>query len=356
MKNINKFLLTLFMPVLLYSISGCNKYDNLIPLTGFTVTTSKLTYRVGDSVIFNVNGKPNEIVFFSGEPGKQYANINRDSAAGGINKLIFQSSMQQGTLPNNDSLFLLISSNLQTYDSTGIANATWTNITSRNTHWPTTLATSYTTSDSVDISDFNAADSINIAFRFKGKQYAAAAQRKWEIQNVALTNNLTDGTKYQLFSAPYAGTANNSAFAYTGWVTANLISDTSLHGFNGWNLGSYGFSSANQLLNSNYISITGAYPIIFNPGTGVNNNPHDAWAITRKVSLRTIRPDAGITIKNVVDAAYAGVTYVFKPGLYLTYVYKYTVPGTYTATFVGQNSNEDKTSAVQQQIQITVTP
>ncbi len=335
---------------------SCKKYDSIESPNGFDVTTSKLTYKVGDSVLFNFSGQPDEITFYSGESGRQYANLGRNSASG-INKLVFQSSMQQGVLPGNDSLLLLISSNLKGYDSASIVNATWTNITSRNSKWPTTLATSFVTSDSIDISDFNVNDSINIAFRYLGKKNALAAQRRWQIQAFALTNNLSDGTRYQLFSAPFSGAANASSFQYTGWIQASLKNNT-LPGFNAWNVGNAGSSAADKVNNSNGIAIKTAYPIQFDPGITVNNDDNDDWLITTKTSLKSVRPDAGVTIKNEVNAAFAGLEYVYNkiPGVYVRYLYRYTAPGVYNITFVATNLNQNKVEKQIKTIQLTITP
>jgi hypothetical protein len=353
----NNFLIIVFtLGLMVMSTVSCTKYDGNNSPDGFDVNTAKLTYKVGDSVLFNFSGQPDEITFYSGESGKQYNNINRNSAAG-INKLVFQTSMQQGVLSSSDSLQLYISTNLNGYDATSIQNATWTNITSRNTKWPTTLATTFTISDSIDISDFNKADFINIAFRVLGKKDPVNPQRKWQIQNLSLTNNQPDGTQYQLFSAPFAGTANPSSFQYTGWVQASVKNNT-LPGFNAWNVGTSGISTLDSVRNSNGIAIKTAYPIQFDPGTTVNNDDNEDWLITTKTSLKTIRPDAGVTIKNEVNAAFAGLEYVYNkiPGVYVRYLYKYNTPGVYNITFVASNLNQNNIQSVVKTIQLTIIP
>jgi Domain of unknown function (DUF5017) len=353
-----------YLPLLMLTLSlgmllaSCNKYeDNEMP-SGFQVTTQKLTYKVNDSVLFNFNSGPDEIIFYSGEPGKRYENQVARSEAG-INKLIFQSAMQNGVLINNDSMRLLVSVNLAGYDSASIVNATWTDITSRNTKWPTVLSTVFTTSDSVDISDFNNAGLINIAFRAIGKQYAAAAQRKWQIQNLALGNRLVDGTVTPLFATPLtsATTVTASAFQYTGWVQASIKNNT-LPGFNAWNVGTGGISTADSIRNSNGIIIRTTYPIQFDPGTTVNNPDNDDWLITTKVNLKTVRPDAGVTIKNEVNAAFPGMNYLFNkiPGVYAQYLYFFKTPGVYNITFVAANLNNNRIGTVVKQLQITITP
>jgi len=186
---------------------ACNKYDENVAPDNFQVTTEKTDYKVNEKVTFNFNSGPDMIVFYSGEPGKRFENHERTLQAG-TPKLVFQTAMQQGLIPNNDSLQLLVSSDLKNYDSAGVLAATWTDITSRNTKWPTALSATYTTSDSINLSDFNNANSINIAFKAIGKKYATAAQRKWQMQNLTLTNFSDDGTVTPLFST----------FANTSWV------------------------------------------------------------------------------------------------------------------------------------------
>jgi hypothetical protein len=353
-----------YMPLLILTLSiamflaSCNKYeDNEMP-SDFQVTTQKLTYRVNDSVLFNFNSGPDEIIFYSGEPGKKYENRELKSAAG-INKLFFQTSMQNGVLPNNDELRLLVSSNLNGYDAAAITAATWTDITSRNTKWPTTLATTFTISDSIDISDFNTAESINIAFRAIGRQYPAAAQRKWQLQNLTLSNRLSDGTVTPLFAAPLtnAATATPSVFQYTGWVQAS-ISNNTLPGFNAWNVGTGGISTADSVRNSNGITIRTTYPIQFDAGTTVNNPDNDDWLITTKVNLKTVRPDAGTTIKNEVNAAFTGMNYLFDkiPGVYAQYLYFFKSPGVYNVTFIASNLNNNRIGTVVKQLQLIITP
>jgi len=50
---------------------ACKKYDAIETPSGFDVTTIKLTYKVGDSVLINFSGHPYLINFYSGKSGKQ---------------------------------------------------------------------------------------------------------------------------------------------------------------------------------------------------------------------------------------------------------------------------------------------
>jgi Domain of unknown function (DUF5017) len=341
-------------------VTSCTKYGDIETKepSDFNVTVDKATYKVGDSVIFKMSSAVDQIAFFSGENGKRYEYKDKTTEAG-TPKLVFQSNMTQGLLTNPDSLKLYISSNLKGYDSASVVNATWTDITARNTKWPASLTTTFTTSDSIGLADFNSADSVNIAFRVMNKNYATSAQRRWQVQNLTLTNFLANGTSYPLFSS----------FANIGWAQVSVknspVPNTAAFNTHTWNVGQFGVNANNSTLiiggracNSNGVPIATGYPLTFDPSTAVNTNENDDWIITSAINLKTIRPDVGVTIKNAVNAAFAGLTYVFNatPGVYAQYVYRYTTPGVYNVVFVGSNINNGSVSKVVRQVQITVVP
>ncbi|HEY9262043.1 DUF5017 domain-containing protein [Chitinophaga sp.] len=323
-----------FLCVLLFV--ACRK--NLVDTPAdFNVTTDLLAYKEGDSVTFNLSGNPGTIVFFSGEAGKSYENRTRTSAAGMV-KLQFQTSMQQGPVPPKpcpDSLLLLISTNLQGYDAAHIQQATWTNISSRNTKWPKSLATSFTTSDTIDISDFNTAEKVNIAFRVLNKKTGTIAQRKWAIQNLTLYNNLPDGNAAPLFTN----------FTNTAWVQASLPqTPPDSTGINAWNVGTWNVSAADSVRNSNGITIRTSYPITFNPGTAVDNEDNDDWLITTAVDLKATKPDVGAVVKNEIALKASTYKYVFKKA------------GTYQVTFVATNNSLDESKSQIRQLTLKILP
>lgn len=329
-KNLNRpaarFVLALALTAA--GLTGCQLTD-VNSSDGFQVSTEKTTYRVGESIRFNFSGGlVDQVVYFSGEPGRRYENRSRTSATG-QNRLIFQSSMQQGVLPGTDSLRLLVSTNLAGYDANSVAAARWTDITSRNTRWPTTLATAFTTSDSVNLNDFATAGKVNIAFRFLGKKNATAAQRRWQIQNVTLVNTLSDGTVTPIFNT----------FANTGWVQVSQKNPAVA-----WNVGTANISAANSLSNTSGVLIRTAYPISVDPGLATNVDDNDDWLISSAFDLKTVRPDVGVTVKN------GGAN------MPTNYRYTFARPGTYTLTFVGMNQSVDTSKETVRQLQLTITP
>lgn len=321
--------------------TGCRRNEAAMP--DFNVYTDQLAYQAGDTITFNLSGNAGAIVFFSGEAGKAYDNRDRKSMAG-VERLVFQTSMQQGPVPPNpcqDSLQLLISTNLEGYDAAHINKATWTNITSRNSKWPQSLSTSFTTSDSIDLSDFNKADKVNIAFRVLNKKNSVMPQRKWVIQSFSLYNNLPDSTSTPLFTN----------FANTGWVQASLLNnndpgtaENKYTGFNAWDVGTWNVSAADSVRNSNGIPIRNGYPVTFNPGTKINNDDNDDWLITSSIDLKTTKPDVGMVVQNEVALKSTTFKYAFKK------------PGTYLVTFVATNNNLEDSKSQVKQLTLKITP
>jgi hypothetical protein len=339
-------LFTIMVLLGVFTFFNCTKTTIVSP-DDFTVVTKDSVFKVGDTIKFNMTGRPDQVVFYSGEVGMRYANATRSSDTSGYTKLFFQSSLQQGVLTNGDSLRLLVSSNLKGYDKTSIQNATWTDITSRNTKWPVTVSASFINSDSVNLSDFKKADSINIAFRYIGKQ-SAAVQQKWSIQGFTLIHIMPDGTKTGLFAAPQttSGTAT-SAFQYTGWVQCSMKNDTTT-GYNVWNVGAANVSSSTALKTPNGITIAGGYPLTFNPGPLTNDPANDDWVITSKVSVKQVKPDFGVAIKGATNVSLTRFN-----ALPTTY---YKTVGTYTATFVAINRDVDNLKQVVRQVKVKVIP
>lgn len=374
---------------LVFMTCACKKYANLVPpsLSSFNVTTNGIVFHLSDTVIFSFSSSVDQILFYSGEAGMNYANRNR-LYSDGINKILFQSAMGSGSLLNKDSLRLMITSNLKSYDSAGVMAANWQDITDRNTQWPTALTsywtTVYTPSDSIDITDFNAADSVNIAFKVLGKKDPQYAQRWWKIYGINILNIQNDGTVYSLNTGPYGnnnssgastpsytGTSGIPILAYAGLFEVNIknnpppVSMTDVtQNFNSWDVGTYGINYFNSPLviggvgcNYNGRQIRTTYPITFNPGANINNDDNEDWLITEPVNLKQVNPDQGIIIKNPLDLAFTNFTYVIgTPGTYATYKYNFSKPGIYNVVFVGENRNNNKLEQVVRQIQITVTP
>jgi hypothetical protein len=334
-------------------LSACENNDK-ISTPDFGVSADKVALKVGDTIQFNFTGKADVLTFYSGELGSNYDTKDRLTSEG-IVKLAFLSAMQQGPIPpaaSQDAFSLLISTDLAGYDAESIGKATWTDITSRNTKWPTALTTSYTSSDAIDISDFNAANKINIAFKYVGKPNPTFAQRKWQIKDLTLNNTLADGTVTPLFST----------FANVGWVQASVKNDLNMGtpatlgvGYNAWNVGTWNVSATNnpilftttsgvKAVNTNGIVIATGYPITFDPGTTINNDENEDWLITSAIDLKKTKPDVGNVIKSPITKSLTKYSYIYRKA------------GNYTITFDAMNNDLNNSIHSVKQIQITVVP
>jgi hypothetical protein len=108
-------------------LSSCEDY---IDMPEFDVWTDSDTYAAGEEITFHFSGDPQNIAFWSGEPGHIYANKDRTSEQGAIQTVQFTSLAGEGA--QNDNLSFLISTDFNgTYDAANLAAATWTDITDR---------------------------------------------------------------------------------------------------------------------------------------------------------------------------------------------------------------------------------
>ena len=364
------------LSIITFFNTSCNKLIDAKSTAGFNVVTDKQSYNAGDTVVFSINQEVDEILFYSGKPGNNYNTKNRTYEQG-TNILKFQTSLSQASKTNNgDTLLLKIATNLQSYDSMGIANANWVDMTSF-AKWPSITTTGFVNSGSVDISRFNTSDSVYIAFQVLGKQNVATQQRKWQVQNLTLSNVLSDSTFTPLFAAPFTSTASLTTdtvpyFQFVGWSQVNLKNNPPFSfintNYNAWNVGDYGINTLNPPLvinnkpcNSSGVSIQSAYPITFDPGpTTVKNNPdNEDWLITSPVNLKLVRHDfPTAVIKNFVNTPTKGMKYVKADGVYA----KYTLPvdstfksgQTYDMVFVAQNFNLNQKNEVVRHVMVKV--
>ncbi|MGV8092721.1 MAG: DUF5017 domain-containing protein [Mangrovibacterium sp.] len=297
-------------------LHACNQ-DEFAQFT-FDVSTLKSSYEVGETIEFNFSGNPYMITYYSGESGKKYENRDRTTVQG-LPKLRFTSLVASGTQVN--SLHLMVSSDFQgivTGDDAAtlnnIAKATWTDITSRATLSSGTSAAS----GAIDLSNFAALEKpVYIAFKYTAE--SGSIQRKWTISGLTVTNELPDGSIYTLANLTSSAISNygNSNLFSPGWVSYNIINSFK------WTVGST-------------LVITGATT------AAAATDPAEAWVFTGPIDLHKVTPDLGVPVKTITTRMNS-------------YTTRYTVPGTYTATFVGSNANVYGVTEKKKQIELTIT-
>ena len=298
------------------ALGSCSKEIGLAPLS-FDVKADSTSYTAGSRATFLFSGKPDNITFYPGVPGRRFEFKDRTEAAGTA-QLQFRTALNSGAQPN--TLALMVSTDFpggvtSTTPPSIITGANWTDITAR-----ATWATSSTVAPSgiVDLSDFVAAGKpVYIAFK-----YAAAAgsiQNRWTITNLSLRNVLADGTSYVLDTLPALVIVNNYGVGANmpGWANATIANTYR------WTL-----SAANMV-------IAGATT------AAAATAPAEAWAITGPINLKQVTPDAGIILQTM-----ANVTPSFP--------YTYTTRGNYKAVFVGSSANRDQQQSVERSLTISV--
>ena len=378
MKKTNKVLFSIIMVSLLSGIIACNKLTSVPSISAFNVVADKQSYNIGDTVNFTIYDDADIITFYDGKLGMNINNSNRYIAAG-TNILKFQTALTQANVNNmGDTILLKIGTNLKSYDSSGVYNANWTDITNL-ANWPVVTTSGFVSSGKVDVSSFNNADSVYIAFQVLGKQKTTTSQRKWQIQAFTLCNILADSSYTPLFF-PKLNTFYNPSvdttpsFLNVGWTEVNIKNNPPLSyittNYGAWNVGDYGFNASNtpyftlvnnvpKPTNSSGVILATNYPVTFDPSNVKNTPANEDWLISSAVNLKTVRPDfPTAVIKNEANTPVKGFKYIRSGGILATY--KVVIDATfisgktYDMAFVAQNLNVNQSNEVVKHIQVKV--
>lgn len=296
-----KIIAAIILPAVLVS---CTKRYELGSVEDFSVTLEKATYKVGEPIRFVFNGKPDNVVFWSGEAGRRYEFRERTIVQGNTIGLNFKSFAQYGPSPVDQStLKLLISTDFNgKYDSTNVLAATWEDITSKAV---LSSGQDQTSSGNIDLSEFAARNkNMVLAFRYKTAVVKPeTAQNRWVIRSFDLKT--VNEQKEETALATMA-TAGWSSFNFSGPATR-------------WSI------TSSQLL-----SVTNPLAL------------DDDWVITKQFNPNKTNPDKGETIKNISQNLYE-------------YRRVYTKPGVYKVTFVATNANVEESASIIKEMEITIT-
>lgn len=303
----------LVIPTILLAATACNKRITVNGPTGFSINVNNqrsisgdtLYFNLGDTVKFTMNGNVDNITFYSGEPGHQYAFAQRTSVSKAIPQMSFTSATNQSTQAN--TLKILAINQLNINDSAAVVTAPWTDITSRA---QLAVDAAAVNSGIIDLSDLasGANDSLFVAFRYSG--VTGSLQRTWTITGLNIYSLLPDSTSNTLLTL--SSSANYWKVLGNIWNPANAK----------WT------PSATQL------QVSG----------GNQAAPADtSWIISPPLYVGAVNPDKPVVVKFTSSAlpAYtvAGVTYY-------GYNYVYNSPGLYKATFVYFNQSIDDRKAM----------
>lgn len=301
---------------LLLSMQSCRK-DNSLTEPDFEVMVDKMEYNINENVVFRFSGTPNNISFYSGEAGREYAKIGSVMAPNAINQLHFTSqltALAAGNTGQTNNLRIFVSNDFSGQaDSASIRNATWNDVTGR-AKLPGAASTAATLSDTVNVSDFrNARDTLFVAFRYLSTVSSTAARaRKWTVSKFIFQNRFANGIVF----------TNNTA-----------DTDNKLAGFN-----SFSFKGTSPLDSLKWANSTAA-----SFEAGINGLSDEDWLISKPFKTSAINPDKAVGIK--------------KNSATLTaYQYKFQKAGLYKVTFVANNANAQGVKEVVRNLTITINP
>jgi hypothetical protein len=295
------------LPLLLAgSLFSC--MDDQVEAPSFEVTTNQVSYAVGDSVAFRLDGDPNVITFYSGETGKEYQNRDRTELTGGKLELEFESQVLYGSQTNN--LRLMASNDFSgIYTPEEVSKATWQDISSRFTFAtaPSGALGVRTKSGKVDVTGLLAPGKpIFFAFKYVGEKPPGSTptQRTWRLYTFDLSNSFPNGTSSSV-----------SNLVSTGWTSVDFTNPASK-----W--------------------VYTSTLVYFNPASTLEAS--EEWAISKALNPNKVSPDQGTPIKEYS---------LSKP----SFKYAYTAPGEYTATFVASNATIYGQKTVVKEVKVLVT-
>lgn len=278
---------------------------NIVLTNPRSTIADTLVFKLGDTCKFAIDGYADNITFWGGTNGNNYAFKNRTRAFGKLN-LSFTSTAQWGAQTN--TLQVLAISKLASRDSATVVNANWTNITSR-----TPLATSATAvnTGNVNLTDLvtGAEDSLFIAFKYTG--ITGSTQRTWTITNYILKN---EGSN---FSSTISSLPSDISY----WVRYGNV----------W-----------TPANARWTATSSALTIV---GGGATAPSNTSWLVSKPIYVGRITPDVfTATVKNLTSSETNA------------YAYTYPTTGTYKATFVAFNNTVNEQKTVIKEFFIKITP
>jgi hypothetical protein len=295
-------------------IIGCKK--DAIETPDLNVTVEKPVYKVGEPVVFNLQGNPDFISFYSGEYGNDYAYLGGRTLDIKSFSLAFQTRVRNGNQPNQFSVHISSDFNGK-FDIESVRTGNFKDITSMVTL--STVNTVYASSGELDLTQIvtDKTKPLYIGFRYVVKPQTAAngTQRNWDVRDLTF-RTLTD-----------IGETTAIDQLTAAWT---LVEDGAI------------VEPGRNTINEN----TGLVTLRGNATAEGKLVETEAWAISKAIDLNTVilGPDKSIPIKSISET------------IVPVYSYVYTKPGTYKATFEVSNNRVEGKKTVLKEIEITIEP
>lgn len=284
------------------ALAACDK--DKVEMPAFEVQASSLTCKAGDTVRFSFRGNPDNITFYSGEPGHNYEFRKRTSAANDL-QIEFSTLVRSGLIYPN--LQLMVSNNFNGKATVeDLAAADWTDISERATF---SSGADNTQSGVVSLKDFTRplkdTALIYVAFRYTDYK-KPQGQNLWAVRTFSARNVSGDGVVTPL-----------AVMSTGGWQQVDVRNPVRT-----W-------------------TITTAQLLMQNSSATVDDN--EDWVISKGFNPWQIAPDAGTALKNV-STVLDGHSYV------------YHEPGTYKAVFEASAVRYNGEKRLTREITLTITP
>lgn len=284
------------------ALAACQK-DN-VEMPGFEVQTASMTYKAGDTVRFSFQGNPDNITFYSGEPGHNYEFRKRTDAANDL-QINFNTWVRFGLIYPN--LQLMVSNDFNGKGTTeDVSAATWTDITDRAVF---STGADQTPSGIVSLKEFTrpVKDSALVYVAFRYTDYKKPqGQNSWVVRTFSANNVSDDGVVTPL-----------AVMSTGGWQKVDFRNTAT-----SW-------------------TITSAQLLMANANAAAEDN--EDWVISRGFNPWQIAPDVGTALKNI-STRLDGHSYV------------YTKPGTYKVVFEASAVRYNGEKRLTREITLTITP
>lgn len=291
--------------------AACSDKEVLAP-DDFAVSVATATFKLGDSVKFNLTGNPDNIAFYSGERGSEYEKRSDFNSNKGTLILKFSGNTRAGaTLPRNISVLISTDFNGK-YDEASVKAATWTNITNRATMAANTATNADVASGDINLDDLKVEGKpMFVAFRYVSENPTTTAQRYWNMGYLQLINMVPGNDDYSITSTLAGGMFKVVEFAGAD---------------NTWTINT-GQAANHRLVHT-------ANPI--------NTAADDDWVISTGFQVFQTYPGKPTNIKDITQKAIT------------TFSHLYSAPGTYKATFIALNANKEIQREVVKEVLVTV--
>lgn len=270
MKNI-----IIYCSLLIIGLSSCMNDD--APSAKLHVTLDKEVYNVGEPVTFRFSGKPDNIVFYSGEDGHNYAMKDRLYADNDF-LVNFSTFVSWGVIYQN--LQFMVSSDFNgIYDAENVSAATWVDVSGQFTF---SEGADHVPSGVVNLKPYVEKDESDLYMAFRYTDTEKPQQNRWVVRSINADKVSPEGVK-----------TNMAVMSTMGWRSVDFLNPGAV-----W-------------------QITTAQLLMYG---GANQPDNEDWVISKGFKVRESVPDTGVSLKNISTTMEE-------------YEYVYTKPGTYKAIF-----------------------